>query len=277
MRLGFLLIACGAFAPAQQFSTTALVKQIEQKARDARQYEFEADLLLGGQRGDAPGKVLDAGKVHLAVGLDGKSLLRVETPNRGEYLLISDGQKSWGYVPKLKQYTEEESSARAENKDEDDDAGSDSDEDAVPADAPAQSAMDPLERYAREVMPILSRLYSTAASAARGADAQVKFENKKQKWPMIQVITKKSKDGGSSMTELTLDPATLEIGRMVWANLSYVHGEKVVLRLTMDFRSFRMGESLPDSTFRFDPPKNARLVEVLPIPGQAGSALLNHT
>jgi peroxiredoxin len=136
--------------------------------------------------------------------------------------------------------------------------------------------MDAPEYYTRKVMPILARLYQTAASAAHAGEGTVKFDKKKQKWPIVQVVTKKDEQGGSSMTNLTVDPATLNIGRMVWAHLSYPNGEKTVLRVTMDFHKFQMGEALPDSTFTFEPPKNAKLVDVLPIPGQAGSFLLNH-
>ena len=272
-----LACLCAAVAQGQQFSVTKLVHDVAQKAESAKQYEFEGDLLLGGQRGSNPGVVIAQAKVHLAVGPEGKSLWRVDAPDKGEYLLVSDGQKSWAYVPKLKQYTEEESSARAAGPDSDNDADNDADADSG-ADSGVQSdgERDPAESYARQVLPILARLYKTAASAGRAADAEVKFEKKKQKWPAVQVVTKKDAQGGSSMTELTIDPVTMNIGRLVWASLTYPNGQKTVLRLTIDFHSFQIGEALPDSTFTFEPPKNAKLVDVLPIPGQSGSFLLNH-
>lgn len=279
---GAALVCCyAAVAPGQDFSVTKLVKELAQKAESAKQFEFDGDLMLGGQRGGAPGRVLAEAKVHLAAGPDGKSFLRVESPNKGEFVIVSDGQKSWAYLPKLKQYTEEESSARGADADPDadEDAGSDSggDSSISAADQPEPDReMDPAEYYARFVMPVLARLYKTAASAAHAGEATVKFDKKKQKWPVIQVVSKKDEQGGSSMTELAIDPATMNIGRMVWAHLSYAHGEKTVLRLTIDFRNFQIGEALPGATFTFEPPKNAKLVEVLPIPGQSGSYLLNH-
>ena len=186
--------------------------------------------------------------------------------DKGEYLLVSDGQKSWEYMPKLKQYTEEES-ARTAGDGEDADAGADND---------ADREADPAEAFARQVIPTLAKMYKTAASARRGPDAEVKFEKKKQKWPVVQVIGKKDEQQATAMTELTINPETLNIGRFVWANLSYHNGEKTVLRLTIDFHTFHLGDAVPDSLFTFEPPKNAKLVDVLPIPGQAGSVLLNH-
>ncbi len=273
MRLTFsgaaMVCLCAAAAQGQQSSVTQIVKDVAQKAESAKQYEFEGDLLLSGQRGANPPKILAQAKIHLAAGPDGKSFLRIDRPDKGEYVLASDGQKSWAFVPKLKQYTEEESSVRPDSGD-----GDDSDADAGDASG-AESDLN--ESFVRQVVPILARLYKTAASAARGADAEVKFEKKKQKWPMIQVVSKKDEEGSSSMTELTLDPATLTIGRMVWLHLTYEKGEKIIVRLAVDFHTFQMGEDISTATFTFDPPKNAKLVEVLPIPGKAGSILLNHT
>ncbi|MGC9948054.1 MAG: redoxin domain-containing protein [Bryobacteraceae bacterium] len=258
-----------AAAQGQEFSVTKLVRDVAQKAESATQYEFEGDLMLGRQRGSTPGVVVAQAKVHLAAGPGGKSLLRVDAPDKGEYLSISDGQKSWAYVPKLKQYTEEESSVRADGDDADDDS-------AARSAAAADVESDPAEIYARQVLPILARLYKTAASVSRAGQAEVKFEKKKQKWPVVQVVTKRDAQQGSSMTSLTVDPETMNIGRLVWTNLTYPNGQKSVVQLTVDFHSFQIGAAVPDSTFAFEPPKNAKLVEVLPIPGQTGSALLNH-
>jgi peroxiredoxin/outer membrane lipoprotein-sorting protein len=267
-----LVCLCAAAAQGQDFSVTKLVKDVAQKAESATQYEFEGDLLLEGQRGVNPGVTIAQAKVRLAVGPEGRSLLRVDAIDKGEYFLISNGQKSWAYVPKLKQYTEEESSVRAgddadneETADSRDNAGDDSD-----------AAHDEAESYARQVMPILARLYKTAATAGRAGEATVKFEKQKQKWPVVQVVTKQGAQGSSSVTLLTIDPETLHIGRLVWAHITYAGGEKTVLRLRMDFRSFQIGEQVPDNTFAFEPPKNAKLVDTVPIPGQSPSFLVNH-
>src|ERR1022692_4628088 len=53
-----LACLCAAVAQGQQFSVTKLVHDVAQKAESAKQYEFEGDLLLGGQRGSNPGVVI---------------------------------------------------------------------------------------------------------------------------------------------------------------------------------------------------------------------------
>ena len=255
------LLLCAALAQAPALDVPKIVSDVARKAESAAEYAFEGELLLVGQRGTHPGRVLSQAKVRLAAGPEGKSLLRVESPEKGEYFLISDGQKSWAYVPKLKQYTEEEAGMRAVDAEGDPGSGDE---------------RDMAEVFARQVVPILARMYKTAESAGQTGEAEVKYEKKKQKWPVLRVISKRDEQNGSSMTELTLDPASLKIGRLLWANVSYSNGEKLVVRLTVDFSSFQLGELLPGSLFSFIPPKNARLVDAVPIPGQTGSFLVNH-
>ncbi|MBM3775083.1 MAG: redoxin domain-containing protein [Acidobacteria bacterium] len=103
----------------------------------------------------------------------------------------------------------------------------------------------------------------------------VKYEGKKYQWPVVRVLSRKDERGGQSLTELTIDPATLRIGRFFQANASTSGSERTLIHVTVDFSTFRIGESIADSTFVFLPPKNARLVDAVPVPGQTGSYLLN--
>jgi len=251
-----LIYLLPALVAAQEINVTQIVRDVAQKAGAAAEYAFDGDLLLVEQQGADPLVILAQAKVKLAIGSGGKSLVWVDAPDKGAYLVVSNGQKNWAYVPKLKQYTEEESAAHS-------------------PDADADRGM--AETFARRVIPGLARLYSTAASSAQTGEAEVKLEKKKQKWPVVRVLSKDDPKDGTSMTELTLDPASMRIARFVCANVAYPNGVKTVTRLTIDFHSFQMGESLPDSAFTFDPPKNAKLADALPIPGQGGAFLLNQT
>src|SRR5882724_2332467 len=94
-----------------------VIKDISALCESAKAYSFEGDLLLEGQRGTSPGKVLAKAKVRLAVAPGGKSFLRLESEEKGDYLLVSNGQKSWAFVPKLKQYTEQESATLDDSED----------------------------------------------------------------------------------------------------------------------------------------------------------------
>ena len=240
-----------------------LLAGIADKCDGAKTYAFEGDLQVDGQRGEVPGRILSKAKVKLAVAPGGKYLLHIEPIDKDEYLLVSNGQKSWAYVPRLKQYTETEGATVEPDSDgEDSEAGGSSEE------------RDMAETFAHLVMQTLGQIVKTAESAAPRPPAQVKFEGQKYTWPVVQVVSKKSSDG-QNVTEVTADPASLRIGGLLWANVTYRGSERTVIRMTVDFSSFTVGEPLPESRFVFEAPKKAKLVDAVPIPGQTGSFLLN--
>lgn len=252
-----------AFAQSPGFDPVMALKQISAKCEAAKEYILEGELEVVGQRGSAPGRILTKANVTLAVSPQGKYLLRLAPEDKNEYVLISSGQKTWAYVPKLKQYTEEETGMRDDGESGEGDSGE------------SDQERDMAESWSRLVMPILSKAYKSAKGVDLGKTEEVKYDNKKQKWPVVRVMSKPDDKEGQSLTELAVDPETLTIGRMVWSNLTRQNGEKTVLRLTVNFRSFRIGENLPESTFTFEPPKSAKLVDAVPIPGQTGSFLVS--
>ena len=259
---------CAFFTPlsAQSpgFDPVKAVKEISAKCEAAKEYVLEGDLEFVGQRGTAPAKVLTKAGVRLAESRPGRYLLRLAPQDKNEYLMVSSGQKTWAFVPKLKQYTEEETGMVNDSESGEESGSGDSDQER-----------DPAETWSKFVIPLLARAYKTAQGVDLGGTGEVKYENKKQRWPIVRVMSKPDPKDGQSLTELTVDPQTLAIRRMVWSNLTRKDGEKIILRLTVDFQSFRIGESLTESTFIFEPPKNAKLVDAVPIPGQTGSFLVN--
>jgi peroxiredoxin/outer membrane lipoprotein-sorting protein len=265
--VGLLLLLVSAWASADDQPASPDVRKllgsIATKCDGAKTYSFEGDLQVDGQRGDIPGRILSKAKVKLAVAPGGKYFLNIEPIGKDEYMLVSDGQKTWAYVPRLKQYTETEGGTVEVDAGDEDTKNDDSSEER-----------DLAETFSHLVMPALSQMVKTAESAAAKPPMPVKFEGRKYTWPVIQVLSKKSSDG-QYLTEVTVDPETLRIGRLLWATVSYRGSERSVIRMTVDFSSFKIGEPLPDSNFVFEAPKKAKLVDAVPIPGQTGSFLLN--
>jgi peroxiredoxin/outer membrane lipoprotein-sorting protein len=256
-------LSCLLKAQDASFDFRKALHTLAAKCESAKEYTFEGDLELAGQRGSVPGKILTKAKIKMAVSEPGKYLLRVEPLGRDEYLLVSDGQKSWAYVPKLKQYTEQESASVVDAGEDEEGSGGGSDDER-----------DLAETWAHLVIPTLSRVEQNTQTAIAGS-GEVKYEGVKQKWPIVRALSARDEKGGLNLTDVTLDPATLNVGRLVWSNVSYSDGEKLVIRLTVDFSSLQIGEKIPDSTFTFDPPKKSKLVDAVPIPGQTGSFLIN--
>ncbi|WP_321471675.1 redoxin domain-containing protein [uncultured Paludibaculum sp.] len=223
---------------------------------------MEGSLLLEGQKGTDPARILSKARFKLAVGLQGKSFLRIEADEKDEYLLIANGQKSWAYVPKLKQFTEEEGAQLEDDKAENGDNDSDSERDLA-------------ETFSRMVVPGLANMFKRAESADQNGLAPVRYEGRKDKWPLIRVMSREDPEEGRIYIEMAVQPETLDIGHLVWANTRTRNGERTLLRMTMEYTSFRWDDGVPESTFEFVPPKNARRVDAVPIPGQTGSLLLN--
>jgi thiol-disulfide isomerase/thioredoxin len=95
-------------------------------------------------------------------------------------------------------------------------------------------------------------------------------------WPVVDIQEKPDEDGTVTMAQLVMAPDRPVAGRLTWATVQKTNAGRVVLEVRVDFNEFSAGEPLPDDLFTFDPPKKAKLVEDLVIPGQPGAALLNH-
>lgn len=255
-----LLLAVACTAAAAPPDVVKTVRTIGERCKAAREYSFEGELTLLGQRGSDPGKSLSHAKIKLAAAPDGKSYLRIDPDGKAAYVLVSNGQKSWAWVPKLKKYTEDEAAMQHDQDDE--------------AEGASDTERDLAENFARQVMPALARLHVRVKAADFSGEAPVKFEDRKEKWPVLRVMSLPNPAGSYTLTQLAVDPETASIGRMVFSTVSRESDVKTVIQMTLDFAHFQIG-SVEPSTFEFEPPKGARLVETLPIPGQTGSALLN--
>src|SRR5579871_737161 len=167
------------------FDFRKAIQDISVRCEAARDYLFEGGMEVSGQRGSQPARLLAKGKIKLAVSDPGKYFLRVEAVNQDEYMLVSDGQKSWAYVPKLKQYTEQES-ATVTNSDDDEESNDDG----------FDAERNLTETFARLVIPTLAKLAKTAAMADTKGSAEVKFGGKKQSWPVVRVVSRDDGQGG---------------------------------------------------------------------------------
>jgi peroxiredoxin/outer membrane lipoprotein-sorting protein len=245
------------------------MKTLAAKCDDAKQYSWEGEIRVEGKKANTPWQLLSQAKVKLAVADQGRSYLRVEPLQQDEYWLVSNGQKSWAYLPQRKQYTEEESATLSS------DAAEASDDQDGQSDKPAESHGF-TETYSRLIVPTIAAAYKNARDIGLRPEAELKIGKQKVGWPAVLISTKPDEQKTSDLIEFALDPAHTGLGRMIWVNIHDKAPEPFYIRTTVLFSSFSVGEELPDALFAFDPPKKAKLVETLPIPGFEGSETLNH-
>lgn len=202
-------------------------------------------------------------KIQLAADENGKSLVKVEASGQEEYWLISDGKKRWSYLPSKKQYSEEDAvSLDADGEEEE------------PGER--ESAAPPTERFARQAIPKIATLLKEAQSLNAVRTVNLKLAEGKVSWPAIDIQGKPKPNGTVTIAELVMAPDRPVVGRLTWADIRKQESATSTLRVSVRFNRFSLGDPLPADLFVFDPPKKAKLVEDLIIPGQPGSVLLNH-
>ena len=191
-----------------------------------------------------------------------RSLVKVQPANGEEYWMISDGKKRWSYLPGKKQYSEEEAAGFTQDGEEEpEERGSD---------AP------PTEQFAWKAIPKIADLLKRAQGLNATKTATLKLAEGKVTWPAIDIQDKPEANGNVTVAELVMSPDRPVAGRLTWAEFHKTSAGRSTLRVSVQFNEFSLGEALPNDLFTFEPPKKAKLVEDLVIPGQPGSALINH-
>lgn len=182
----FLLLALGSLccAGADESSShpQTVVHDLVERCKASKAYLFETDMQLEAGHGNNPGRLLSKARVKIAMAPEGKSFLQIEPIDKNAYILVSNGQKTWAYLPALKQYTEQEA-APVEDSDEND-----------PGDAGDERDLS--ERFVRLIFSKLSTLDDNVAQIVAAGETEVKYAGRKQTWPVIKVLSKPDEKGG---------------------------------------------------------------------------------
>ncbi len=267
----FPIFAVGLFADPQgpqpaPFSVVQKLQAISKKYGAAKRYEFSGEMVIDGLEPNASAATpIGEAKIEVAFGEEGRYLFKIHPKRGAEYVIVCDGQKTWTFVPSKKQYMVEESAS--------DDA--DTSVEAANSGDDNGGGDNIVEQYARAVVSTLKNLYPSARTAGFYGYDSLKINGEKGKWPVIRVESKNALAGNGVSTEIVFDPDTLAIGRMMIADVQTNEGQRVTVRSWLQLDHFTVGD-VPDDRFTFEPPKNAKLVEELQIPGQTGVALVGH-
>ncbi len=250
----------------QKFNAEAMrvAKAIEEKYSAAQEYTFEATLQLARKRAEEVPDVVSEVKLKVAVGSEGKYLLWADGANNAEFLIVSDGRTTWEYVPAQKRYAKFEGGGAgiAANPDEAFMAGvRDGDNDVI-----LPSAL---------IVPILARLTRNVALIDMMKVANVELDGDERELPVLSVLSPKNEQAGQSLTEVVVDPKTLDIARVEWTKSTSSGDDQRFTVLRADFKRLSIGQPIPPSYFVFSPPGDAGMVEDLAIPGLGESTLLN--
>ena len=76
-----------------------MLEQLSARSRDAKHYLFEGDLVVQGQKGSAPGRLLSSAKVKLAVSQPGRYLLNIKVSKRTNICSFPTGERTGPTFP----------------------------------------------------------------------------------------------------------------------------------------------------------------------------------
>ncbi len=268
-RYALFLIAAGAaamqFADAQPETPDAawMARAIEAKCT-ARQYAFDAVIELMRKRGEESWDAIATFKVKVAVAPEGKLLLWVSEKDKLAYLVASDGQNTWVFMPELNRYVRLDAG----------DAGIPPAPDEIFPNGIEDGDRDPL-LCSKLVMAILQRVTRKAALTEMTRLAAANTGGEERQLPVLTVMSEKDERPGQNLTEVVIDPETLDIARMDWTRSASAGEEQRFVSLRVKFDKLQTGEPLPASYFVFSPPGDAQLVNELPAPGLDGSPFLD--
>ena len=263
--ISFLILGIGFIVQLRgqnnQLDAMKVLEELAARCGTATSYQFRAHIQFADHSFSRWTRMLTDAEVEFAVSQPGKQRLLLENKEKEEYQRFSDGNTTWVYVPELKCYTEHDDASTAALQNEV--AGQSDDE------------RDVAETYAHRVIPILAGLLEEAESAEVIGISEVDHGGQKHHWPVLSVKSKPVPGQGETTTKLTLDGETLDIAKIEREIVTSNQGRKRHYIITIDFHELRIGERLPDSAFVFNPPRSAKRVQQVPIPGQTGSYLLN--
>jgi outer membrane lipoprotein-sorting protein len=240
-----------------------MARAIEAKCA-VRQYTFDAAIELARKRGEDSREMVASFKVKLAIAPEGKFLLWVSEKDRLVYVISSDGRNTWAFMPDLNRYVRLNAG----------DADIAPDPDDIFLNGIEDGDRDPV-LCSKLVIPILARLARGSELMEMTRLAEVKIRGEDRQLPVLTVLSPKNERAGQSLTDVVVDPETLDIVEMDWTRSAGAGEEQQFVVLRAEFENLRLGEPLPASYFVFNPPGDAQLVDELPAPGLDGSRFVD--
>jgi cytochrome c biogenesis protein CcmG, thiol:disulfide interchange protein DsbE len=257
-------VALRAQPPGDSSQLGKTLAALAKRCDHPQQYSWQGELTIEAREGDGAFLPVASAKAELAISEEGKSLLKIDPSGGEEYWLISDGKKTWSYLPAKKQYMVEELASLSSGGDEQQQQGGGEEGETL------------VGQYARNAVTNVSEFLKHAKQIGSTKTAALKFGKEKVNWPVFQILDKPEDNGNQIIAELTMAPDQPVLGHMAWLEIRPKDGKTVTIRTNLQFSSFSAGEPVPDELFTFEPPKKAKQVEELVFPGQSGSALVNH-
>ena len=235
-------------AAAQNLSPAEILARVSHTYQNLKSFDATAQQqtqLTGGgmaQSGEA--------QITFAMAPGGKFYVAMKASDR-DYIMTSDGENTWRYSPKTKQWSKE--TASAESSDDDEDSAEDSKQ--------ASDEHDPVSDARRLLVDRYAHLDRLATAARLDRDDKVKIDGDKiECYRLILTLPNQAH-------ELTIDKQRFLVLRQVEVRKRLVSNIPVEQRTTTLLKHLDTSAA-PDSRFVFTPPPKTTEVSMLILPGE---------
>jgi peroxiredoxin/outer membrane lipoprotein-sorting protein len=234
----FTGVACLFAAPA---SAPEILNQVVQTYKGLQAYQFVATettelLVRGSQR---------TGETHLALAVVKPDKFRLTFKDDSkEIILVADGETTWTYMPKLKQYTKPQAAM----------SGDDDEGDGEQADT--------LTTSLRALVLFYETVGRYGASAALAKDERVKVSGDRIDCYVVRFQTAKSQH------QVWIDKERFVVLRHVETLKQAMNGVLVEIHVSINLRDAEIKMPPANDFFTFEPPSNATEVATLNLPGE---------
>jgi len=254
--LRFISLRAGAVAlcallpvAAQTLSAPEILKRVSETYRNLKSIDVSAqqdvEVAAGGRSASGDSQFT------FAMGEGGKYLLTMKASDR-DYTMVSDGDTTWRYVPKTKQWSKEEVAAASSGGEDDDDDAQQSAE---------KQSHDPLTELRSIFIDRYSALDRLGAAARLDRDDRVKVAGEKiDCYKLVLSLP-------SGPHELLIDKQRFFVLRHTEVRKVALSGTGGVQRTTLTVKQLDTGAP-PASLFTFTPPPKTSEVSMLILPGE---------
>ena len=244
-RVGIVLLAAACALPllAQDQDAGDLLKKVAATYANLNQYQFEIRVV---RNFGSPGHFMtpEESRIVLAASPPDRLRYEIRAPQNSQ-LTVSSGGTTWSYLPLYKQYTREEIAAP------DDDSEAD-DEDAQDAVASA--------RY--RFVARFRNLGDDSVDSKLLREEEIEVGSEKVRCQVVEIAGER---GGPS-ERLWIDPKRFLVLRSATKTTSRMQRSALSGTETTDWTQVRLGQEPDAALFAFQPPRGAKLVQVLDTP-----------
>ncbi len=244
-RVLFLLASFAALGRTETLPAGAICHKVGDTYKNLRVYQFAARQTFEySARGAMSSREIF---FSLAAVKPERIRLTVKDPDR-ELIVVSDGETTWRYLPKTKQYTKE-SSAALEDGDE-------------TANQPSQDAVDPLTVAQNTLVNRYAGLARYASAATLAREERIKIEGDKVDCYVLQIRL------SDRMEELWIDKRRFLVLRHIDTAKAERGGVPIAVKVTLTFKEADISTTPENGLFAFTPPPNAVEAQTLNLPGE---------